>query len=97
MFDALKVTSSTTHADESHIGGHTRDDKGQGGSARMAPKRGRHIGAKSKRIELKRCDAVDPDAYDTNRLFEFAFGTNAETWDIQTARPKEEALSNMEG
>ena len=96
MFEALKVTSSTSHADESHVGGHTGDYKGQRGSERVAGKRGRPVGAKSKRIELKRCEAVDPDANDTNRFFEFAFGTNAETWNIQTARPKE-ALSTMQG
>lgn len=92
MFDALKVTSSTSHADESHVGGHNGDYKGQHGTARVARKRGRPLGAKSKRIELKRCDAVDREADDAIHFVEFAIGTNAETWNIQTARPTEESF-----
>jgi len=64
----------------------------------VATKRGRPLGAKStKRIDIKRSDVDDPDADDTNRFFEFARGTSSDTWTNQTARPKEEALSSMQG
>lgn len=79
------------------MGGHNGDDNGQRRTAGVALKRGRPLRARSKRIELKRCDAVYPDVKETNRFFEFALGTNAETCNIQTAGPKEDALTNMRG